>query len=133
MRGLVFKTSGPLAALAAVVGSACRRLTEANVPHNLFIVDRGARVFLVPNAFAERKVPACPQHPVRPGTLQHHRQSGIYLASSQTPSHDVVNRQSLQVCRNGSPVQFTGRVSSGRSQPGLQDVLPWLEVVPLCC
>lgn len=56
MRGLVFETSDSLAALAATVGTACRLLTDANVPHNLFIVDRGSRVFLLPNAFAERKV-----------------------------------------------------------------------------
>ena len=39
-----------------VVGTACERLTCANVPHNLFIADSGARVFLYPNAFSERKV-----------------------------------------------------------------------------
>jgi hypothetical protein len=56
VRGLVFESDGPLAGLAATVGTACRLLTDANVPHNLFIVDRGSRVFLLPNAFAERKV-----------------------------------------------------------------------------
>lgn len=55
VRGLVFESDGPLAGLAATVGTACRLLTDANVPHNLFIVDRGSRVFLLPNAFAERK------------------------------------------------------------------------------
>ena len=60
MRGLVFEATTSLAALAGLVGSACRRLTAANVPHNLFIVDRGARVFLLPNAFAERKVRPLP-------------------------------------------------------------------------
>jgi len=58
VRGLVFEAGASLGALAAMVGAACRRLTAANVPHNLFIVDRGARVFLLPNAFAERKVRA---------------------------------------------------------------------------
>lgn len=38
-----------------VVGTACKRLTAANVPHNLFMADSGARVFLYPNAFSERK------------------------------------------------------------------------------
>lgn len=37
------------------MGAACQRLTAANVPHNLFIADAGARVFLFPNCFAERK------------------------------------------------------------------------------
>jgi GDP-L-galactose phosphorylase len=55
VRGLVFEARGSLGALAETVGAACRRLTDANVPHNLFIVDRGARIFLLPNAFAERK------------------------------------------------------------------------------
>lgn len=55
VRGLVFETTSSLSALASSVGQACRLLTDANVPHNLFIVDRGARVFLLPNAFAERK------------------------------------------------------------------------------
>jgi GDP-L-galactose phosphorylase len=55
VRALVFEVGDSLAALAAAVGGACERLTAASVPHNLMIVDRGARVFLVPNAFAERK------------------------------------------------------------------------------
>lgn len=41
--------------LADMVGTACQRLTAANVPHNLFIADCGARVFLFPNCFAEKK------------------------------------------------------------------------------
>ena len=41
--------------LADVVGRACQHLTAANVPHNLLIADCGARVFLYPNCFAERK------------------------------------------------------------------------------
>ncbi len=56
VRGLVFEANGSLAALAELVGGACQRLAAANVPHNLFIADCGARVFLLPNAFAERKV-----------------------------------------------------------------------------
>lgn len=27
----------------------------ANVPHNMMVADRGARVFIIPNAFSERK------------------------------------------------------------------------------
>ena len=41
--------------LAAVVGEACQRLSAANIPHNLFVVDCGQRVFLFPNAFARAK------------------------------------------------------------------------------
>ena len=58
VKGLVFEANGSLAALAELVGAACQRLAAANVPHNLFIADCGARVFLLPNAFAERKVGA---------------------------------------------------------------------------
>lgn len=55
MRGLVFEAGDALADLAAVVGDACARLTAANVPHNLFVVDCGQRLFLFPNAFALAK------------------------------------------------------------------------------
>ncbi|PSC69751.1 GDP-L-galactose phosphorylase 1 [Micractinium conductrix] len=55
VRTLVFEAGDSLAELAQLVGTACQRLTAANVPHNMFIADSGARVFLYPNAFAERK------------------------------------------------------------------------------
>jgi hypothetical protein len=55
VRGLVFEGAS-LDDVAEVVGTACQRLVAANVPHNLFIADCGARVFLLPNCFAERKV-----------------------------------------------------------------------------
>jgi GDP-L-galactose phosphorylase len=52
---LVFEAGDSLAEVAKLVGAACQRLTAANVPHNLFIADCGARVFLFPNCFAEKK------------------------------------------------------------------------------
>ena len=55
VRGMVFEAGDSLEELAQVVGTACQRLTAHNIPHNMMIVDRGARIFLVPNAFAERK------------------------------------------------------------------------------
>lgn len=55
VRGLVFEAGSSLNELATLVGTACERLTAENIPHNVMIVDRGARVFLLPNAFAERK------------------------------------------------------------------------------
>ncbi|GAB4813334.1 hypothetical protein N2152v2_000380 [Parachlorella kessleri] len=55
VRTLVFEAGDSLEELADVVGRACQRLTAANVPHNLLIADCGARVFLYPNCFAERK------------------------------------------------------------------------------
>ena len=63
VRGLVFEASSSLEALAELVGKACQRLAAANVPHNLFIADCGARIFLLPNAFAERKVGSPPAAP----------------------------------------------------------------------
>ena len=53
--GLVFEAGEALGDLAAVVGDACARLTAANVPHNLFVVDCGQRLFLLPNRFAMAK------------------------------------------------------------------------------
>lgn len=55
VRTLVFEAGESLRELADMVGTACQRLTAANVPHNLFIADCGARVFLFPNCFAEKK------------------------------------------------------------------------------
>jgi GDP-L-galactose phosphorylase len=53
--GLVFEAGGSIEDLGTVVGEACQRLAAANVPHNLFVVDCGQRVFLFPNAFARAK------------------------------------------------------------------------------
>ena len=41
--------------LAEVVGEACQKLAAANVPHNVMIMDRGARVFLFPQRFSVMK------------------------------------------------------------------------------
>ena len=55
VHGLVFEAGDSLAAMAELVGEACVSLTRENIPHNLFVADCGARVFLLPNCFAERK------------------------------------------------------------------------------
>lgn len=55
VRALVFEAGSSLSELASKVGTACEWLTEQNIPHNVLIVDRGARIFLIPNGFAERK------------------------------------------------------------------------------
>jgi GDP-L-galactose phosphorylase len=55
VRGLVFEAGDSLEELAELVGTACQALSSANVPHNLLIADCGARVFLWPNFFSERK------------------------------------------------------------------------------
>jgi GDP-L-galactose phosphorylase len=53
--GLVFEAGESISHLAHVVGQACQRLSAANIPHNLFVVDCGQRIFLFPNAFARAK------------------------------------------------------------------------------
>lgn len=55
VRGLVFECGQNLPDMADFVAEVCVRLQEANVPHNLFIVDCGMRVFLYPNGFAAAK------------------------------------------------------------------------------
>ncbi len=55
VRGLVFEADESSAELGPAVAAACQRLVAANIPHNLFVVDCGQRVFLFPNAFAEAK------------------------------------------------------------------------------
>ena len=41
-------------ALADLLGNACERLQERNIPFNLLIADHGARVFLIPQVFSHR-------------------------------------------------------------------------------
>jgi GDP-L-galactose phosphorylase len=55
VRALVYEAGDCLEELASIVGKACMRLAAANQPHNLIIADRGARVFLIPQCFAERQ------------------------------------------------------------------------------
>jgi len=55
VNGLVFESSQSLEDMASLIGGICKTLTERNIPHNLMIADCGARVFLIPNAFSQRK------------------------------------------------------------------------------
>lgn len=55
VRGLVFECGQNLPDMADFVAEVCVRLQKANIPHNLFIVDCGLRVFLYPNGFAQAK------------------------------------------------------------------------------
>ncbi|KDD73668.1 hypothetical protein H632_c1945p0, partial [Helicosporidium sp. ATCC 50920] len=50
-----FETGGSERAFAAVLAAACEELARMEVPHNLFVTDRGSRAFLFPNAYALRK------------------------------------------------------------------------------
>jgi len=55
VRGLAFECSTDLMQLADLLADVCARLVKHNIPHNLFIADCGARVFLFPNGFAQAK------------------------------------------------------------------------------
>ena len=54
LHALVLECTGRLHDLAAAVGAAAEALQARNVPFNVLIVDRGARVFVVPQRFAQR-------------------------------------------------------------------------------
>ena len=49
---LALEAGASLAEMARVLAAACEALQAANVPFNLLICDRGARVFLMPQRFA---------------------------------------------------------------------------------
>jgi GDP-L-galactose phosphorylase len=56
VRGLAYEMGeGTLAALAEAVGRCCEELSRRNIPFNVLICDRGARVFLFPQCYAERQ------------------------------------------------------------------------------
>lgn len=55
VNGLVFESGGDLEDTAILIGGFCQRLAAKNIPHNMLIVDKGARVFILPNAFSQRK------------------------------------------------------------------------------
>lgn len=55
VKGLVFQSNGLLSELADCVARACVTLQESNVPFNVLIADRGRRIFLFPQCFAEKQ------------------------------------------------------------------------------
>lgn len=55
VKGLVFEAGDSLEDMANLIGGLCQRLSVKNIPHNIMVVDRGARVFLIPNSFSARK------------------------------------------------------------------------------
>lgn len=52
----ISNSDGTLDELATVCAQACAKMTDANIPHNLFVVDRGSRIFIFPQCFEERKM-----------------------------------------------------------------------------
>eukprot|EP00897_Mesotaenium_endlicherianum_P006530 jgi/Mesen1/5905/ME000030S05168 len=55
VRCLVYEVGTSLEELAVVVAGACEQLQNRNIPFNVLIADRGARVFLMPQCFAEKQ------------------------------------------------------------------------------
>ncbi|KAL6760859.1 hypothetical protein V8C86DRAFT_3188282, partial [Haematococcus lacustris] len=55
VRGFVMEALAALPQLAAVVGQATEALQASNVPFNMLITDKGTRVFLWPQCYAERQ------------------------------------------------------------------------------
>jgi len=54
VRSFVFEASVSIDELANAVSTCCEALQQLNMPFNLLISDMGARVFVIPNCFAER-------------------------------------------------------------------------------
>lgn len=55
VRGLVFEICNSMEDLSEAVANACIYLQDNNIPYNVLIADRGSRVFLLPQCFAERQ------------------------------------------------------------------------------
>jgi len=55
VRGLVFEKCNSLEDLSVAVANACVYLQNENIPYNVLITDRGSRVFVLPQCFAERQ------------------------------------------------------------------------------
>eukprot|EP00271_Cylindrocystis_brebissonii_P018266 TRINITY_DN509_c0_g1_i3.p1 TRINITY_DN509_c0_g1~~TRINITY_DN509_c0_g1_i3.p1 ORF type:complete len:477 (-),score=91.16 TRINITY_DN509_c0_g1_i3:1215-2645(-) len=55
VRALVYEVGNSLEEVAVAVAAACQELELRNIPFNLLIADRGARVFLMPQCFAAKQ------------------------------------------------------------------------------
>lgn len=55
VRGLVFEMCSSMEDLSQAVAKACIHLQDENIPYNVLIADRGSRVFVLPQCFAERQ------------------------------------------------------------------------------
>lgn len=55
VRGLVFEKCNGIEDLSVAVANACVYLQNENIPYNVLITDRGSRVFVLPQCFAERQ------------------------------------------------------------------------------
>eukprot|EP00195_Chlamydomonas_chlamydogama_P015596 CAMPEP_0202902956 /NCGR_PEP_ID=MMETSP1392-20130828/19646_1 /ASSEMBLY_ACC=CAM_ASM_000868 /TAXON_ID=225041 /ORGANISM="Chlamydomonas chlamydogama, Strain SAG 11-48b" /LENGTH=481 /DNA_ID=CAMNT_0049589861 /DNA_START=532 /DNA_END=1977 /DNA_ORIENTATION=- len=55
VNGFVVEVGNCLQEMAEVVATACVRMQQANIPHNLLITDSGSRVFIWPQCYAEKQ------------------------------------------------------------------------------
>lgn len=55
VNGFVVEVGDSLEEMAEVVGQACVRMQQKNIPHNLIISDSGSRVFIFPQCYAEKQ------------------------------------------------------------------------------
>jgi len=55
VRGLVFEICNGIEDLSVAVANACDYLQNENIPYNVLITDRGSRVFVLPQCFAEKQ------------------------------------------------------------------------------
>lgn len=55
VRGLVFEMCNSIEDLSVAVANACVYLQNDNIPYNVLITDRGSRVFVLPQCFAEKQ------------------------------------------------------------------------------
>lgn len=92
VRGLVFEVGDSLTAMAELVGNFCLQLQAMNQPFNVLVVDRGARVFVFPQCFAERMAHGqVPEHIV---------ETGVNPAVFEIAGHILLKRsQDYTACR----------------------------------
>jgi len=90
VRGLVIESQGCLRAVAHVLGDLCTKLQDANIPFNFLICDKGSRVFVYPQKFAERLCAS--QVP------QDLLEMGVNPAVFEIGGHIVLKRQSDYDC-----------------------------------
>jgi GDP-L-galactose phosphorylase len=85
VRALCLEAGESLVQLSRVLFAACEALQAANLPFNLLICDKGGRVFLMPQAFAQR----CREGEVAEEALA----SGINPAAFELAGHLLYKRQ----------------------------------------
>mmetsp|Transcript_21069 Transcript_21069/g.66770 ORF Transcript_21069/g.66770 Transcript_21069/m.66770 type:complete len:473 (+) Transcript_21069:339-1757(+) len=87
VRGLVYEMGdGTLDALAAAVGGCAAELSRRNIPFNVLICDRGARVFVFPQCYAERQA--------KGEVEEKYLETGVNPAVFEIAGHIVLKKES---------------------------------------